>query len=85
MRGPDEFAGPLGHIREARNLPLGELPQRLHELGPLRNKRVVLVCHTDKRSAKAAAILSEAGFQDVLVLRGGMVRWNEAGLPVENR
>ena len=76
---------PLGHIREARNLPLGELPQRLHELGPPTNKRVVLVCHTDKRSAKAAAILREAGFQDVLVLRGGMVRWNEAGLPIENR
>jgi uncharacterized membrane protein YdjX (TVP38/TMEM64 family)/rhodanese-related sulfurtransferase len=85
VRGPDEFAGPLGHIREARNIPVGELPQRLHELGLLRNKRVVLVCHTDKRSAKAAAILSEAGFQDVLVLRGGMLRWNEAGLPVADR
>jgi uncharacterized membrane protein YdjX (TVP38/TMEM64 family)/rhodanese-related sulfurtransferase len=85
VRGPNEFAGALGHIRDARNIPVGELPQRLHELGLLRNKRVVLVCHTDKRSAKAAAILSEAGFPDVLVLRGGMVRWNEAGLPVADR
>jgi uncharacterized membrane protein YdjX (TVP38/TMEM64 family)/rhodanese-related sulfurtransferase len=82
VRGHDEFTGPLGHIREARNLPLGELPQRLHELRPPTCKRVVLVCHTDKRSAKAAAILSEAGFRDVLVLRGGMVRWKEEGLPV---
>jgi uncharacterized membrane protein YdjX (TVP38/TMEM64 family)/rhodanese-related sulfurtransferase len=85
VRQPDEFAGPLGHIREARNLPIGELPQRLYELSPLRSKRVVLVCHTDKRSAKAAATLSEAGFQDVLVLRGGMARWTEAGLPVADR
>ena len=85
VRGPDEFTGPLGHIREARNLPIGDLPQRLNELGLLRNKRVVLVCHTDKRSAKAAEILSEAGFRDVLVLRGGMLRWNEAGLPVADR
>jgi uncharacterized membrane protein YdjX (TVP38/TMEM64 family)/rhodanese-related sulfurtransferase len=85
VRGPDEFTGSLGHIREARNLPIGELPQRLHELGPLRSKRVVLVCHTDKRSAKAAATLGEAGFQDVRVLRGGMVRWTEAGLPVADR
>ena len=75
----------LGLIREARNLPVGEQPQRLHELGLLRKRRVVLVCHTDKRSAEAAAMLSEAGFQEVLVLRGGMVRWNEAGLPVTNR
>lgn len=85
VREPDELAGPLGHIREARNLPLGELPQRLHELGPLRNERVVVVCHTDKRSAKAATTLSEAGFQDVRVLRGGMVRWTEARLPVADR
>ena len=85
VRGPDEFTGPLGHIREARNLPIGELPQRLHELGPLKGRRVVLVCHTDKRSAKAAMTLSEAGLQDVLVLRGGMVRWTEAGLPVADR
>ena len=82
VRGPDEFRGPLGHIREARNLPMGELPHRLHELGPLTNKRVVLVCHTDKRSAKAAAMLREAGFRDVVVLRGGMVHWTEAGLAV---
>jgi rhodanese-related sulfurtransferase len=82
VHGPDEFTGPLGHIREAHNIPVRELPQRLHELGPLASRRVVLVCHTDKRSAKAAEILSEAGFQDVLVLGGGMVRWNEAGLPV---
>ena len=29
VRGPDEFAGPLGHIANARNLPLPELPRRL--------------------------------------------------------
>ena len=26
VRGPDEFSGPLGHIREATNIPLVELP-----------------------------------------------------------
>ena len=85
VRGPDEFTGPLGHIREARNLPISELPERLRELAPLKGQRVVLVCHTDKRSAKAAATLSAAGFQDVRVLRGGMVRWTDAGLPVADR
>jgi 3-mercaptopyruvate sulfurtransferase SseA len=29
--------------------------------------------------------LASAGFRDVSVLRGGMVRWNEAGLPVADR
>src|SRR5215467_9612512 len=26
VRGSDEFTGPLGHIREAKNMPLDELP-----------------------------------------------------------
>ncbi len=44
---------------------------------------VILVCRTDKRSANAAKLLHEAGFRDVHVLRGGMERWNQNGLPVE--
>jgi uncharacterized membrane protein YdjX (TVP38/TMEM64 family)/rhodanese-related sulfurtransferase len=82
VRGPDEFVGPLGHIPNARNLPLAELPRHIEELGLLCETPVVLVCRTDKRSASAAALLEEAGFRDVVVLRGGMVRWNEAALPV---
>ncbi|MBX9591953.1 MAG: VTT domain-containing protein [Hyphomonadaceae bacterium] len=85
VREPDEFTGPLGHIREARHLPLGELPQRLSELQTLLDKPVVLVCRTDRRSASAAAVLEEAGFRDVSVLRGGMMRWNEAKLSVADR
>jgi uncharacterized membrane protein YdjX (TVP38/TMEM64 family)/rhodanese-related sulfurtransferase len=85
VRGPDEFAGPLGHIANARNVPLPELPARVAELGSLVETPVVLVRKTDRRSASAAAILDEAGFRDVFVLRGGMVRWNEAELPVADR
>ena len=82
VRGSGELAGPLGHIPEARNVPLDEVSERLRELSPLSETPVVLVCMTDKRSARAAAVLDAAGFRDVRVLRGGMVRWNEAGLPV---
>jgi rhodanese-related sulfurtransferase len=85
VRGPDEFSGPLGHIASARNVPLPELPRRVAELRSLTETPVVLVCKTDKRSASAAVMLDAAGFQDVFVLRGGMVRWNEAGFPVADR
>jgi uncharacterized membrane protein YdjX (TVP38/TMEM64 family)/rhodanese-related sulfurtransferase len=85
VRGPDEFKGPLGHIANARNVPLPNLPDRVAELGLPMETPVVLVCKTDKRSASAAVVLGTAGFRDVFVLRGGMMRWNEAGLPVANR
>ena len=85
VRGPDEFRGPLGHIPEARNLPVDELANRLSEINALKDKPVMLVCRTDKRSAKAASVLQSAGFCDVRVLRGGMELWSRDGLPVESR
>jgi rhodanese-related sulfurtransferase len=80
VRGPDEFTGPLGHIREAINVPLAELPAHLPEL--VREHRpVVVVCKTDRRSSMAKQQLRQAGMADVSVLRGGMERWRTLGLP----
>jgi uncharacterized membrane protein YdjX (TVP38/TMEM64 family)/rhodanese-related sulfurtransferase len=82
VRGDDEFNGSLGHIRGALNIPVHELSSRIDELRTVKSDRVVAVCRTDKRSASAAAVLREAGF-DVDVLRGGMQAWNKARMHVE--
>jgi rhodanese-related sulfurtransferase len=82
VRGPEEFMGVLGHIPEACNLPMSELADRLSELKRLKGEPLVLVCLTDKRSAKAAALMRTVGFQNISVLRGGMKQWNESKLPV---
>ena len=75
VRGPGEFTGPLGHIEDAENIPLDQIPGRTEEL--LSEQRpVVLVCHTDRRSAAAAEHLRRAGGTDIAVLRGGMVAWS---------
>ena len=85
VRGPDEFTGLLGHIADASNMPVGELRQRLGEIDTLKDRPVILVCRTEKRSATAATLLRDAGFRDVGVLRGGMEQWNQKGLPIERR
>ena len=85
VRGPDEFTGPLGHIADASNMPVDKLPQRIMEISALKDRPVILVCRTDKRSTTAATLLRDAGFRDVGVLRGGMEQWNQKGLPVEAR
>jgi len=82
VREPDEFAGRLGHIHNARNIPMGELSAALERLQSLSDKPIVLVCHTDMRSQKAAALLASSGLCQVSVLCGGMVGWTKAGLPV---
>lgn len=82
VRGADEFSGSLGHIPGARNIVIEDLPGRLGELGDAKAKPIALVCLTDKRSATAARLLTDAGFADVAVLRGGMRRWTEMALEV---
>jgi rhodanese-related sulfurtransferase len=84
VRGPDEFTGPLGHIAGATNLPLNDLSERLPEL-VRKDRPVVVVCKTDRRSSIAADQLRKAGVADVSVLRGGTERWRELGLPDSSR
>jgi len=83
VRAVDEFGGELGHLREARNIPLAELPNRIAELARFKEHELAVVCRTQMRSAKAAATLASAGFRKVAVLRGGMVEWNRRQLPLE--
>ncbi len=82
VRTADDFVGEQGHIEGAINIPVEELEQRMDELGDYLEHPVAIVCRTDKRSAKAELLLAEEGFADVHVVRGGMTKWREAGLPV---
>jgi rhodanese-related sulfurtransferase len=60
-------------------IPLGELSLRMKELP--RNREIVCVCHSGNRSYTAARQLSAAGYK-VSNLRGGMIAWGRAGLPI---
>ena len=82
VRQPDEFTAPPGHLPGAVNVPLAELADRTADLGR-RKQPIVLVCKTDRRSARAAAELSAAGVKDVAVLRGGTDGWHQRGLTLE--
>jgi uncharacterized membrane protein YdjX (TVP38/TMEM64 family)/rhodanese-related sulfurtransferase len=79
VRGPEEFAGPLGHIPGARNIPLADIGAHITALDPV--QPLVLVCKTDRRSAQAAAILRAEGIEHVRVLRGGMEAWSAQAIP----
>ncbi|HET8995963.1 MAG TPA: rhodanese-like domain-containing protein [Acetobacteraceae bacterium] len=82
VRQPEEFTAPPGHLPGALNLPLGQVAQQTAQLSA-RRQAVVVVCKTDRRSARAAAELCAAGLQDVSVLRGGTDGWHRLGLPLE--
>jgi len=80
VRDSDEFTGPLGHIRQATNIPLTELPAHLPDLAR-ENRPVVVVCKMDRRSSMAAQQLQKAGLSDVSVIARRDGRWRVLGLP----
>ncbi len=56
-------------------IPLGELPKRLDELAPYKDREIVVHCKSGGRSQKAAQFLKSAGFQHVENLAGGILAW----------
>lgn len=71
VRSPGEFAG--RHLDGALNIPVGDLPGRLSELGA-KDAPIVLYCASGARSGRAASFLRGAGYTRVSDL-GAMGRW----------
>ena len=80
VRSADEFAA--GHLRDAKNMPLADLANRIGELDKNKVKTVILVCQSGARAGKAARQLKSAGFEDIYTLEGGVNAWSAAGLPL---
>jgi adenylyltransferase/sulfurtransferase len=72
VRDPHEWQ--ICHIEGARLVPLGSLPERLHEFDSSRS--YVLHCKSGARSAKAVEVLRKAGFRRLHNLRGGILAWS---------
>lgn len=81
VREADEFAA--SHIAAAKNLPLGQLEDKL--VAAVKNKSLplILVCATGTRANKALAIAKKLGYAQAEVLSGGLKAWKEANLPLE--
>lgn len=56
-------------------IPLGELPDRIDELEPMRGKEIVVYCRSGNRSAQACLFLAANGYDDLKNLKGGMLAW----------
>lgn len=67
VRTPGEFAG--GAAPNAKNIPVQELAARIGEVGP-KDRPVVVYCASGIRSAKAAAMLTQAGYAEVIDVGG---------------
>jgi adenylyltransferase/sulfurtransferase len=72
VREPHEYQ--ICHLN-GHLIPLGDLPQRVHELDS--SREIVAHCRSGVRSAKAVDFLRQAGFRKVKNLKGGILAWSD--------
>jgi rhodanese-related sulfurtransferase len=74
-----------GHIVNAINIPINGLGGNLKQLEKNRQRPIVTVCRSGSRSGSACRVLRKHGFENVKNLRGGMMAWESANLPVKRK
>jgi len=81
VRTTEEFE--QGHLPGSAHVPPEELHGYLHAARTRGDKPLVLVCRTDKRAGLAYPAARREGFDRVFVLEGGILAWQQQGLPME--
>jgi molybdopterin/thiamine biosynthesis adenylyltransferase/rhodanese-related sulfurtransferase len=79
-REPHEYEE--AHIEGGRLVPPALLRDEIASVVPDRSQRVILYCRSGNRSGKAAQEMSELGYENVANVDGGILEWQEQGLPV---
>ena len=61
-----------------KHIPLGKIQLfELEELDGWKDQEIIVYCRSGKRSGLATMMLGQAGFDKVLNLEGGMLKWVE--------
>lgn len=72
----------LGHLPEARHVPVDELEQKVADLARFKSRPVILVATGSGPNNLAVNTLKKQGFEDVFLLKGGITAWIDAQLPI---
>lgn len=83
VRSQEEYVGELGHIPQSQLITLDTLMDHIDSIP--KDKTVVFICRSGRRSANATAIAKDNGFESAYNMKGGMMLWNEMGLETEGK
>lgn len=76
IREPHELM--IATLDNAIHIPKGELAERLGEISQNKNEvDIVVFCRTGRRSVECRNLLSQAGFNRVYNLTGGLHAWSD--------
>ena len=80
LRTQKEFE--KGHIIDAINISADQVPGQLDKLKKYKKNGVILCCATGFVSSKTARKLMNEGYEKVFSLKGGILSWQNANLPL---
>ena len=79
-REPHEFQE--ARLEGGKLVPPGLLADEISAAAPDKSARTILYCRSGNRSYKAAEQMQALGYTDVASMAGGILAWQEQGLPV---
>ncbi len=74
-REPNEHA--IAKLESAVLIPMRDVPARIAELEPVRDRRIVVHCHHGGRSMQVTQWLQQQGFAEVQNMAGGIDAWSQ--------
>ena len=72
-----------GVLPDAKTLAMNQIPLHLNYFSNSPNQ-IVIYCRTGSRSAQVCRFLNEQGINNVISLRGGVVKWGSEGFPLDH-
>jgi rhodanese-related sulfurtransferase/DNA-directed RNA polymerase subunit RPC12/RpoP len=81
VRTAEEFNGTapekFGRLKNAINIPIQQLQERLNELYAYKQKEIIVYCSHSHRSPQASYLLTQNGFKKVTNMQRGMHIWKQ--------
>jgi len=74
-----------GHIINAINIPSNGFKNQTSQLKKYKQTPVIIHCRTGSASSPARKLLKKEGFEKVYEIRGGLLAWQNANLPVSKK
>jgi len=80
IRTPAEIE--RGVLPDAKSMPMHLVPLKLNYFSES-PRQIVIYCRTGSRSAQVCRFLNQQGINNVISLRGGVVKWASGGHPLD--
>jgi len=81
VREMDEVAQLAYDVPNLLHIPLSQFEERFNEIP--KDKSVVMVCKSGGRSLRAAGFLVNHGYENVVNMQHGIIRWVQKGFPTK--